>query len=54
MPKIQFILFTSVGFILFASLTYLLIGLLSKMYQSSKEKFSQTLDDLEKDKAFKL
>jgi hypothetical protein len=54
MPKIQIILFACAGFILFSSLSLLLIGILLKMYQSSKAKFSKTLDDLEKDRAFKI
>jgi hypothetical protein len=54
MPKIQIIIFTCAGFILFSSLSFLLIGILLKMYQSSKAKFSKTMADLEQDKAFKL
>ena len=54
MPKIQIIIFACAGFILFSSLSFLLIGLLLKMYQSSKAKFSKTMADLEQDKAFKL
>jgi hypothetical protein len=54
MPKIQIILFACAGFILFSSLSLLLIGLILRMYQSSKAKFSKTMADLEQDKVFKL
>jgi len=54
MSKIQIILFACVAVILFTTLTYLLISLLSKMYQSSKAKYSKTMDDLERDRSFKL
>ena len=54
MSTIQIILFTCAGFILFSSLSLLFIGFLLKMYQSSKAKYSKTMTNLEKDKAFKL
>jgi hypothetical protein len=54
MPKIQIIIFACAGFILFSSLSLLLIGLILRMYQSSKAKFSKTMADLEQDKTFKL
>jgi hypothetical protein len=52
MSKIQIIIFAGVAVILF--MTYLLIGLLSKITQSSKAKYSKTMDDLEQDRSFKL
>jgi hypothetical protein len=54
MTKIQIILYACAAVILFMTLTYFLIGLLSKMYQSSRAKYSKTQADLEKDKSFKL
>jgi hypothetical protein len=54
MSKIQIIVFACAAVILFTTLTYLLIGLLSKISQSSKAKYSKTMDDLEKDRSFKL
>jgi len=54
MSKIQIILFACVAIILFMTLTYLLIGLLSKINRSSKAKYSKTMNDLEKDRSFKL
>ena len=48
----QIIIFACVAGILF--MTYLLIGLLSKISQSSKAKYSKTMNDLEQDRSFKL
>ena len=52
MSKIQIIILACVAAILF--IIYLLIGLLSKIGQSSKAKYSKTMDDLEQDRSFKL
>ena len=54
MANIQIILYAFAAVILFVTLTYFLIRLLSKMYQSSKVKYSKTIADLEKDQSFKL
>jgi hypothetical protein len=52
MSKLQIIILACVAVILFV--TYLLIGLLSKIYESSKADYSKTMDELEKDRPFKL
>ena len=54
MPKFEIIIFASLAIVLFLTLTYLLIGLFSKIGQSSKAKYSKTMDDLEQDRSFKL
>jgi hypothetical protein len=43
MPKFEIIIFASLAIVLFLTLTYLLIGLLSKIGQSSKAKYSKTI-----------
>jgi hypothetical protein len=52
MSKIQIIILACVAVILF--MTYVLIGLLSKIYESSKAYHSKTMDELEQDRSFKL
>jgi hypothetical protein len=56
MSELNLIILGCVAIILFGigTLTYLLIVLFSKMYQSSKAKYSKTMDNLEKDSSFKL
>ena len=54
MPKIQIILYACAGFILFSGMSLLFIGLLLRMYQRSKTKYSTTIFDLEQKRPFKL
>ncbi len=52
MSKVQIIILACVSVILFV--TYLLIGLLSKISGSSEADYLKTMDELEKDRPFKL
>jgi hypothetical protein len=52
MSELQIIILACVAVIFFV--TYLLIGLLSKVIGSSKAAYAKTMDELEKDRSFKL
>jgi hypothetical protein len=52
MSKVQIIILACVAIFLF--MTYLLISLLSKISRSAKADYSKTMDELEKDRPFKL
>jgi len=52
MSQVQIIILACIAVILFV--TYLLLCLLSKNSGPSKADYSKTMDELEKDKSFKL
>jgi hypothetical protein len=52
MAELHIIILACVAVIFFV--TYLLIGLLSKVIGSSKAAYAKTMDELEKDRSFKL